>query len=261
MSSPQPTPGPDASAPRPAGIYDYILGGTHHTAADRAAAEKAIASAPETRTGIVENRAFVQRAVRYIAGHGVRQFIDIGSGYPTAGPVHEVAAEVIADPHVLYVDYDPAVIALARNIARSPHVAAIARDVRKPREIIDAPDTARLIDWSEPVAVLMTALLHFVSDDEDPARIVAVFRERMAPGSYLVLSHGSFGGNREAVERGAGAWNRAASQMNVRTPEEIEAFFAGLELIDPGLVTVQEWGTDRPAPTGQGVVIAGVAVL
>jgi hypothetical protein len=246
------------TGPSPAGIYDYILGGTHNTAADREAAEKAIASAPETRTGIVENRAFVQRAVRYIAARGVRQYIDIGSGYPTAGPVHEVAAEVVAGPHVLYVDYDPAVIAVAREIIRSADVAAIVGDVREPEEIIDAPETRRLIDWSEPVAVLMAALLHFVSDDENPSRIVAAFRDRMAAGSYLVLSHGSFGGNREAVERGAGNWNRAASQMNVRTPEEIGALFAGFELIAPGLVTAQEWGTDQPAPVGQGVVVAGV---
>jgi O-methyltransferase involved in polyketide biosynthesis len=243
----------------PAGIYDYMLGGTHHSAADRDAAEQALAAAPETRTMIVENRAFTQRAVRYLAEHGVRQYIDLGSGFPTVGPVHEIAAELVPGPHVLYVDYDEAVAAAGREIIQAPDVAIAAYDVRDPEQILGSPEAERLFDWSEPVAVLMAAVLHFVTDAEDPARIVAAFRERMNSGSYLVLSHGSFGGNRDAVQQGARAWNRSTSTMTVRTPAEIAALFTGFELTGPGLVTVQEWGTDRPAPAGQGVVLAGVA--
>lgn len=249
----------DEPTPTPAGIYDYLLGGTHHTAADREAAEKAMAAAPEGRSGIIENRAFMQRAVRFAANRGIRQYVDLGSGYPTVGPVHEVAGEIIADPRVLYVDYDPGVIALSRRIVQSPKVTAAAYDVRDPDAILASPELAELIDWSEPVAVLMVAVLHFVTDEENPTRIVAAFRERMAPGSYLVLSHASYGENPEGGQRAAGGWSRAKSAMTLRTREEIGSFFAGLELASPGLVTAQEWGTDTPAPKGQAVVLAGVA--
>jgi hypothetical protein len=248
-----------APAPTPAGIYDYVLGGTHHTAADRVAAEKALAAAPEGRAGIIENRAFMQRAVRFLGARGIHQYIDLGSGYPTVGPVHEIAAEMIAEPHVLYVDYDPAVVALSNRIIKVPNVTAAAYDVRDPERILASPELAELIDWSEPVAVLMVAVLHFLTDGEKPARIVAAFRERMVPGSYLVLSHACFGENPDGAERGAGGWSNATSQMSVRTRETIRSFFTGLELADPGLVTVQEWGTSSPAPKGQAVVLAGVA--
>lgn len=116
-----------------------MLGGTHHTAADREAAEKALAAAPEGRAGIIDNRAFTQRAVRFAASRGVRQYIDLGSGYPTAGPVHEVAAETITNPRVLYVDYDPAVIALSRRIIQVPGVTAAAYDLREPERILESP--------------------------------------------------------------------------------------------------------------------------
>ncbi len=149
-SLPSRLPGP-ATVPSPAGIYDYLLCGDHHSAADREAAEKALALAPEARFAALENRAFLQRAVRYIAERGVRQFIDLGSGYPTASPVHEIAGESVADQHVVYVDYDPAVARLSRALLRSANVVTVMHDVRRPWHIIDDPDVARLIDWSEPV--------------------------------------------------------------------------------------------------------------
>lgn len=248
-----------AVSPTPAGIYDYVLGGTHHTAADRIAAEKALAAAPEGRAAIIENRAFMQRAVRFVAERGIRQYIDLGSGYPTVGPVHEIAAEKIPDPRVLYVDYDPAVVARSRRIIQAPKVTAATYDLRDPQRILTSPELAELFDWSQPIAVLMVAVLHFVTDEEGPERIVAAFRERMAPGSYLVLSHACFGENADGARQGARGWSRARSQMTLRTREDIRSFFAGLELADPGLVTVQEWGTASPAPTGQAVVLAGVA--
>jgi O-methyltransferase involved in polyketide biosynthesis len=253
--------GTGTAVPTPAGIYDYVLGGTHHTAADREAAEKALAAAPEGRAGIIENRAFMQRAVRFLGARGIRQYIDLGSGYPTVGAVHEIAAEAIAEPRVLYVDYDPAVVALSNQVIKDMKVTAAAYDVREPERIIESPELAELIDWSEPVAVLMAAVLHFLTDEENPARIVDAFRERMAPGSYLVLSHACFGENPGGAERGAGGWRNATSRMTIRSRETIRSFFAGLELAGPGLVTVQEWGTLRPAPKGQAVVLAGVGRL
>ena len=258
MSLPSSNP---AGGPSPAGIYDYLLQGQHHSAADREAAEKALALAPETRFAALENRAFLQRAVRYIAAQGVRQYIDIGSGFPTGGPVHAVAGTVVADPHVIYVDYDPAVIELSRDLLRSPNLAVVAHDLRRPWDIIDDPTVARLIDWSEPVAILMAAILHFVTDEENPAEIIATLRDHMSPGSYLVLSHASQGENPDAADEAAHAWDSARSPITLRTPREIDDLFCGFELVPPGLVTTTEWGTDAPAPTDQGLILAAVGQI
>lgn len=197
--------------------------------------------------------------MRYVAAQGIRQFVDLGSGYPVTGSVHETAAEVVEGPRVLYVDYDPAVVSLTDRIVTMPGVAAAAYDLRRPAEIMDSPEAAKVIDWSRPVAVLMVSVLHFVSDAEAPAGITAAFHDRMAPGSYLVLAHGAFGEDRAAVERGARAWDDAPSSMHVRTRDQVAALFDGFDLVPPGLVTAQEWGTGRPAPKAAGVVLAGVA--
>jgi hypothetical protein len=258
MSSSQRPSGSAVTVSSPAGIYDYFLGGGHHFAADRETALRALAIAPEARSIALDNRAFMQRAVRYIARRGVRQYIDIGSGFPTVGPVHEIAAEIITDPHVLYVDYDPAVTVLSHELLQSPTVATAAHDLRRPWQIIDDPDMARLIDWSEPVAVLMVAILHFVTDSENPAEIIATFRDHMVPGSYLVLSHASQGERPDAAEEAARAWDSARSPVTLRAPSEIENLFTGFELIQPGLVTTTEWGTTEPAPTAQMLFLAAV---
>lgn len=258
MTSSEQVPRSVNRSPTPAGIYDYLLRGTHHCDADREAAEKALAIAPEARFHALENREFLQRAVRYAARDGVSQFIDIGSGFPAAGPVHEVAAEIAPGPHVVYVDYDPAVAALSREIVKSPDTVTVVCDLRHPWEIIDDPLTARLINWSRPVALLMVAILHFVTGDEDPGEIIATFRDHMVPGSYLILSHASPGENPDAADEASRAWDNARSPLTLRMPREIENLFSGFELVPPGLVTATEWGTGKPAPTGQGVILAGV---
>ena len=249
------------SRPSPAGMYDYFLGGHHYSEADRAAAEEALAIAPEGRFAARENRAFMQRAVRYIARQGVRQFIDIGSGYPTAGPVHEIAAEEAPDPRVLYVDYDPVVAGFMGELPYSPAVRVITRDIREPWSIINDPVTAGLIDWSEPVALLMVSILHFISPDENPGEIIATLRDQLAPGSYLVICHASDGENPDAAAEAPRAFSTATSGLTMRGPGEIEALFTGFELVPPGLVTSTEWGTDEPAPVNQILGLAGVAVL
>jgi hypothetical protein len=261
MSSPKQSARPPVPVSSPAGIYDYLLGGNHHSAADREAAGKALSIVPETRYAARENRAFVQRAVRHIGRQGVSQYIDIGSGFPTAGPVHEIARETITDPHVLYVDYDPLVTALGHELLNEPCTVIARHDLRRPWNIIDDPDAIRLIDWSKPVAVLMAAILHFVKDEESPEQIIATFRDQMAPGSYLVLSHVSQGENPDGAEKAAQVWDRATSPVTLRKPSEIENLFAGFELIPPALVTTTEWGTAKPAPTGQALVLAGVGVV
>jgi O-methyltransferase involved in polyketide biosynthesis len=242
--------------PTAAGIYDYLLGGANHTEADREAAESAMKVAPEARFAAVENRAFLQRAVRYAAAHGVRQFIDLGSGYPTGGAVHEIAAEIEDGPRVLYVDRDPAVAAFCQETVRSPHVAAAVHDLRHPWDIIDDPVTAQVIDWSQPVAVLMVAILHFVP--EDPAELIAVFRDHMVPGSYLILSHAVHGENPDDAERAARSWGSGRVGFYLRSPSEVEDLFTGFDLVEPGLTTTTEWRTSKPAPTGQAVILSAV---
>jgi hypothetical protein len=244
--------------PTPAGIYDFFLGGKHFSEADKQAAEQVMALAPEVRSEAIENRAFLQRAVRYVAGHGITQYVDMGSGFPTSGPVHEIAGESISAPHVLYVDYDPAVAELAQQLVHSPAVASVVHDVRRPWDIIDDPAAVRLIDWSKPVAVLMVGILHFISDDEHPAEIIATFRDHMVRGSFLVLSHGSAGETPDSSDEAAQGWDNAKSMLTLRSPREIEDLLVGFELVPPGLVTSTEWGTDRPPPTGQGVGLAAV---
>jgi S-adenosyl methyltransferase len=163
---------PGPARPTPAGIYDYLLGGQHHSAADRAAAEQAMALTPANRTEVIENRAFLRRAVRYLASRGITQYVDLGSGYPASGAVHQTAAELITSPRVVYVDNDPRVAEVSRGLLDSPDTAVIVRDVRRPAEVIGDPQTRRLIDWSRPVAVLMVAILHFIRDEDDPAGTV-----------------------------------------------------------------------------------------
>jgi len=250
-----------ATVSSPAGIYDYLLGGVNYSDADREAAEKALQIVPETRIAALENRAFMQRAVRYVAERGVRQFIDIGSGYPTVGAVHEIAQEYFTDPHVVYVDYDPAVASLSRRLLTSPNAVVAVHDLRQPEEIVNGLEVTRLIDWTEPVAVLMVAILHFVTEAEDPARLIATFRELMAPGSHLVVSHASVGERPEQTEGAAKAWERSRSAVTLRTADEIKGLFAGFELIPPGLVSTREWRPIDSQPAGPARVLAGVGRL
>jgi hypothetical protein len=250
-----------APGPSQAGIYDYLLDGDQHSPADRAAAEQALAVMPGIRLAARENRAFLQRAVRYTARHGVRQYLDIGSGFPAGGPVHEVAAEIVAGPHVVYVDNDPAVIAASRELLRSPRLIAVGHDFRRPADILGDPAVTALIDWSQPVAIALVAVLHFVPDEAGPAGIIALFRERLAPGSYLILSHGAIPDHPAGEQDLAPIWARTRSPGIGRTRPEIEDLFAGFDLVPPGLVPTGEWGATATTTVSQNLVLAGVGRL
>jgi S-adenosyl methyltransferase len=250
-----------APGPSQAGIYDYLLGGDQHSPADRAAAEQALAVMPGIRLAARENRAFLQRAVRYTAREGVRQYLDIGSGFPAGGPVHEVAAEIVTGPHVVYVDNDPAVIAASRELLRPPRLLAVGHDFRRPADILGDPAVTALIDWSQPVAIALVAVLHFVPDEADPAGIIAMFRERMAAGSYLILSHGATPERPAGEQDLAPIWARTRSPGIGRTRAEIENLFAGFDLVPPGLVPTGHWGTTATEPVSQSLVLAGVGRL
>ncbi|WP_245646801.1 SAM-dependent methyltransferase [Microtetraspora niveoalba] len=224
-------------------MYDYFLGGKDNFAVDREAADAVIRLLPEAPALARANRAFLRRAVRFLAHGGIRQFIDLGSGLPTAGNVHEVAAEARPDARVAYVDNDPVVAAHARALLRDRgSTVFVHADLRRPEEILSSPELTRVIDLDRPVAVLMVSILHFIQDADDPVALVRLLRDRMAPGSFLVLTHGS-GGRRPDAEEGVREVYRGSSSAGAadRSPAEIMAFFDGFELVEPGLVECSRW--------------------
>jgi hypothetical protein len=246
----------DTSVPNPARMYDYFLGGKDHFPADKAAADRLLAAVPQTRVGARENRAFLQRAVGFLAGEaGIRQFLDIGTGLPTQGNVHEIAQAVAPEARVVYVDNDPVVHAHANALLSGDNTASLLEDLRDPDEILADPETHRLIDFGQPVGVLLVAVLHFIRDEEDPAGILARLKAVMAPGSYLVLSHAT--GDlypREVGAEATKAYDRASAPLVLRTRAEIERLLDGLELVEPGLVQLSHWRPDGDLPSGRGLL-------
>ncbi|WP_113699095.1 SAM-dependent methyltransferase [Nonomuraea lactucae] len=234
----------DAHIPSVARMYDYYLGGKDNFAADRAAAEKVLAAMPYVRAFTRENRALLCRVVTLLAQRGIRQFLDLGSGLPTQENVHEVAQRAAPDSHVVYVDNDPIVLTHARALlAKDPFTTVIQADLRDPASILEHPAFRAQIDLSRPVAVLLFAILHFIRDDKEAAAIVAGLRERLVPGSYLAVSHGYAGKISKEVEaRVRGAYSAtAAGDLIPRTPEQIQDYFDGTELLEPGIVPVEAW--------------------
>jgi hypothetical protein len=249
MSRPDWAPaGVDLERPNVARMYDYYLGGSHNFRVDREVADQAVAAYPDLPRTAAANRAFLHRAVRYCLGAGVRQFLDLGSGIPTVGNVHEVAQRIDSSARVVYVDTDPIAIAHARALlAGDDRSTAIRKDAREPEAIIDDPEVRRVLDFTEPVAVLLVAVLHFVSDEDKPAELVARLTEQVVPGSHVVISHGmTAGGVGEANQDGPvlTLYRRTPTPLCPRPRLAIEAMFAGLELVDPGLVLAPHWRPD-----------------
>lgn len=236
--------------PSPARIYDYWLGGKNNYPVDRDVAETILAMAPTTRECIQENRAFLRRAVRYVAGQGVEQFLDIGCGLPFSPNVHEVAQGVVPGARVVYVDSDPIVRAHAEALMASAdpaHIAVLHADAREPRAILDHPDTRRVLDFDRPVGILLVALLHFIQESDDPAALIGTLLHDFPEGSYLVVSHGTADfnpvGAREATET-----YHATSSYLPRAGTAIEELLRGLEIVEPGLVPIAQWpDTSVPA--------------
>ncbi|HLI75360.1 MAG TPA: SAM-dependent methyltransferase [Acidobacteriaceae bacterium] len=244
-------PGLDIETPHPSRMYDYYLGGKDNWPADRDAARRVIRAVPEIQEMARENRAFLQRVVRYlIRDAGIRQIIDIGTGLPTAGNVHEVAQQVDPGTRIVCVDNDPLVHTHARVLlAGTGPVAHVLADARDPESILTNPQVRDLIDFRQPVGLLMVAILHFIPDANDPASIIAAFRERLAPGSQLALSHGTSDLHTAAkVHRATAAYEPATAPLVLRTRRQILTFFGGWRLIDPGLVQVPLWRPDVPVP-------------
>jgi len=240
--------GIDTSVAHPARVYDYWLGGKDNFAADREAAERVLAATPGLRVRVRANRAFLARTVRYLsAEEGIRQFLDIGTGIPSANNTHEVAQAVAPDSRIVYVDNDPIVLTHARALlASGPEGSTqyVDGDIRDTAAIIEA--AARTLDFSQPTALMLLGIMHLVQDSEDPYQIVADLMSPLPSGSYLVLSHPASDFNVTEQAEAQRRYNeRVSTPQTLRTREEVTGFFEGLELVPPGLVYVHTW---RPDP-------------
>jgi S-adenosyl methyltransferase len=252
----------DPSVAHVARVYDYWLGGKDNFAADREAAELAIAANPGIRASARANRAFLARSVRYLAAEcGIRQFLDIGTGLPTAANTHEIAQAVAPECRVVYVDNDPVVLLHARSRLASDPAGAVAyveADLRDTGRILI--EAARTLDISQPVAVLLLLILHLIPDSDDPCRIVGELMAATAPGSFLVLTHVAADIDAEAMAAMARCLNRLVAQKGTtRTKAEVTAFFQGLALAEPGVVQPQRWRPGRPVSRANVPAWCGVA--
>jgi hypothetical protein len=251
---------PDQKPATAARIYDYYIGGTHNFPADRAAADDVIKQVPLIRPAARANRAFLGRAVRFAAESGVHQFLDIGSGIPTEGNVHEVAQEVDPAARVVYVDIDPVAVSEGLDILEgNPYATSIRGNVLDIEAILSHSNVAELLDFSKPVAIILCALLHFVTDDDAAHAAVTTLRSASAPGSYLILSHGTLPDSDVAVEerqrfaaddkllQGVYA-TKTTTPVRMRERNGVKAFFDGYELVEPGLTWVGDWRPDGNHP-------------
>ncbi|WP_328744311.1 SAM-dependent methyltransferase [Streptomyces sp. NBC_00285] len=243
-------PGAEPDKASVARMYDALLGGEHNFAIDREAVAAVTAIDPQVRMLARANRAFLGRAVRFLAGQGIRQFIDLGSGIPTQGNVHEVAQTASPGARVVYVDKDPVAVAHSTSLlADNPHADIVDADIRRPDDVLSSPQVRKLIDFDQPVAVLMVAILHFVTPEENPAGVVAAFRDALPDGSWLALSHAT---NEDRPDTAAAVTqlyrSRATSPVTARSHDEIRDLFTGFDLTEPGLVHVPLWHPDEDIP-------------
>jgi SAM-dependent methyltransferase len=259
--------GIDVDTPSAARIYDYALGGAHNFAVDRAAAAALFKALPEGDAWMVAraNRAFLQRAVRYCCAQGIRQFLDLGSGIPTVGNVHEIAHQIDPGCRVVYVDNDPVSVATTRHMLEGGSNATIVdADMRKPEAVFGAEETRRLIDFSRPVAVMMCAVLHYVSVEDDAAAIVERYKSALVPGSFLVISHTTDDPRPEVAAAIKKVFDDTATPVTHRDREQVAVFFEGLEVVQPGLVWTPQWRPEDESGPGyeypeRSATFAGVA--
>ncbi|MEU6121604.1 SAM-dependent methyltransferase [Streptomyces sp. NPDC047123] len=240
--------GIDISMPSVSRIYDYYLGGSHNFEVDREAARKAMEFMPGLPKVMQANRAFMRRAVGHAVEQGITQFLDIGSGIPTFGNVHEVAQQASPGARVVYVDHDPVAVAHSRAVLEDTEgTAAVTGDLRKPRDILGSSEVASVLDLDRPVALLLVAVLHFVEDAYDPYAAVAELREATAPGSLVVVSHASYEGipvPPEQAGRTVGVYKDIRNPLIMRSRDEIARFFEGYDMVEPGLVPMPHWRPD-----------------
>jgi hypothetical protein len=231
-------------------MYDFFLGGRHNFAVDREFARQVIEAVPEAPEVPPHNRAFLRRAVRFCVAQGIRQFLDIGSGIPTTssvGNVHELAP----DCRVVYVDIEPVAVRYGQEILRDTGRAAMIQgQLKDPDGILNAPEVRRLLDFDAPLGLFMLGVLHYISDDEDPWSLVARYRDKLAPGSFLVVSHGTEGDKPKPVESMIDLTKSTETPGYMRTGAEVARFFTGFDLVAPGVVCTPDWRPESPDDTG-----------
>ncbi len=255
----------DVSVPSAARLYDYMLGGAHNFAVDRLAADRMLTAMPHARSAARVNRAFLGRAVRFMIAQGVRQFLDIGSGIPTVANVHEVAQSEAPECRIMYVDRDPVAVAHSELIlAGNDRVRVLQADLRDPDSILNSPE-AGLLDFDQPIGMLMLLMLHWVPTEADPWGLLKHYREALPSGSYLAITHFADDHEYEGAKTAAEGINRAGGDQVVeRSRDEIAAFFGDFELVEPGLVRFASWRTSGPGdissdPAINRLAYAGVA--
>jgi SAM-dependent methyltransferase len=256
-------PGVDTKRANVARIYDYWLGGTHNFLADQDVGRAIAAVEPRMRAIARANRAFLGRATRFLGTQAIDQFLDVGSGIPTAGNVHEIAQAANPAARVAYVDIDPVAIAHSKAILAGNDNAAIAdADLREPEKILAHDTVGRLIDFGRPAGLILVVVLHFIADDEDPWQIVATLRDALAPGSYLVLGHATDEGNKPQVAQATETvYNRSvATPIHLRSRAQILRMFDGFELVEPGLVYASTWRPDQADSVRQDLAEYGTLV-
>jgi hypothetical protein len=257
--------GLDISRPSAARMYDYLLGGGHNFDADRRLAARVSSAHPGCWDIARLNRAFLRRAVLELGSVGVRQFLDIGSGIPTVGNVHEIAQRADPEARVVYVDHDPVAVAHCELILESNDRAGVVlADLRDPGSILTAPVTRELLDFDQPVGLLMVCVMHFIPPEADPTGLLGRFREALAPGSYLALSHLTADSRATAMAALVEVMRSSKSPIHPRSRTEIVELFSGFELVEPGVVGIADW---RPRSAGDGgdvpernQVLAGMGV-
>ncbi|MEU6267011.1 SAM-dependent methyltransferase [Saccharopolyspora shandongensis] len=237
----------DEEIPSAARLYDYLLGGAHNFAADRALAEKFLTALPSARDVARLNRAFLRRAVVCMAQHGVRQFLDVGSGIPTVGNVHEIAQAADPQARVVYVDYESVAVAHSQLLLEGNDNATIIQaDLVEPGTILEHPETRRLLDFDEPIGLIMAGVFHFVSHEQDAPAIITRYRDALTPGSYLALSHFTADISPDEMAGVVEVMRRSSDPIHTRTHTEITELFTGFDLVEPGVVGTALWRPDRP---------------
>jgi hypothetical protein len=223
-------------------MYDYYLGGLHNFPADREMAQRVVGAYPSLPAILKLNRAFLRRAVTYLARAGIRQFIDLGSGLPTGGNVHEIAQSVDPEAHVVYVDMDATAVLHSRlMLVGNPYATVLQMDLRQPELVLNHRDLRWQIDLDQPVAILAVSVLHFITDADDPQGLMKTYGSVLAPGSFIAISHASHDMEPEQSEKVMQLYARSGNPMKFRTHDEISALFGGFALVEPGLSILDDW--------------------
>ncbi|HJP80428.1 MAG TPA: SAM-dependent methyltransferase [Pseudonocardiaceae bacterium] len=249
----------DVAVPSAARVYDYLLGGAHNFDADRMVGEKVLAVQPNGRQIARSNRAFMSRAVRFMVSEGITQFLDLGSGIPTVGNVHEIAQHADPDSRIVYVDYDPVAVAHSQLILEfNPLATVVAADLTDPQAVLKNSTVRNFLDFSKPIGLLMVAVFHFVADDKQPSEIVKQYVEAIPSGSYVAISHLTADQMADEMAGVVEAMKNSRDPMYFRSYAEVAELFDGLDVVEPGVVSAPLWRKDYGDDLDQEGVYAGV---